>query len=136
MTYSPTETMKTRIAGLLAIAVLVSLIGVSLAAYQKKFISTATIYVTANRSGLLLDQGADVKVFGLAVGDVRKVEVVGPTTVRITLAIDTSKISQIPANAQADISGTTVFGPKFVSLMFAAGSSTSLGLRCSSAARK
>jgi len=121
--------MKTRIAGLLAIAVLVSLIGVSLAAYQKKFISTATIYVTANRSGLLLDQGADVKVFGLAVGDVRKVEVVGPTTVRITLAIDTSKISQIPANAQADISGTTVFGPKFVSLMFAAGSSTSSVLR-------
>lgn len=112
------ETLKTRVAGLLAVAVIVGAIGVALAAYQKKFVPSTTVYVTANRSGLLLDKGADVKAFGLAIGDVRNVETLSPGTVRLTLAIDKDKVDQIPASAQADITGTTVFGPKFVSLKY------------------
>jgi phospholipid/cholesterol/gamma-HCH transport system substrate-binding protein len=129
MDTSLTERLKTRIAGLLALLFVVGALWTAYAAYNKEFIDTQTVYVTSNRAGLLLDKGAAVKAFGLAIGDVRNVQLVGPNKVRITLAIDTDQLKDIPADAAADISGTTVFGPKFVSLMYDRGASAAAAVQ-------
>jgi len=126
---SLTERLKTRLAALFILAFVACALGTAHAAYQKKFIDTQTVFVSSNRAGLLLEKGSKVKALGLTVGDVRKVELIGADRVRLTLAVESDKITQIPSNAQADISGTTIFGPKYVSLMYPREASVVASLR-------
>jgi phospholipid/cholesterol/gamma-HCH transport system substrate-binding protein len=75
------------------------------------------VTVTSDRSGLVLETGAKVKMRGVQVGEVRTIKG-GHDPVRIQLEIDPDQVKYIPANVGARIRATTVFGAKFVDLTY------------------
>ena len=78
---------------------------------------TVDVTVTSDRSGLVLESGAKVKMRGVQVGRVSTVEG-GQNPVSITLQIEPGQAKFIPANVGAQIRATTVFGAKFVDLTY------------------
>ncbi len=85
------------------------------------FVGTLTPYVpvtlTSDRAGLVMESGAKVKLRGVPVGRVAGVEP-GDNPVRLKLDLFPSQIKHIPANAQAEIRATTIFGAKYVDLIY------------------
>lgn len=116
---------RTRLAGLVGLAGVVAAVGVTLGIYQKAFVDSVDVDVTAGRAGLLLDKGSKVKAFGLPVGEVRGVELQKDRTVLVHLAIDKDQAGRIPAGVTADVGASTVFGSKFVELQVPPGAVTS-----------
>lgn len=81
------------------------------------FKSTETVTLTSDRSGLVMETNARVKMRGLQVGRVVAIQG-GSGPVALKLEIDRDKIKFIPANVEAQIRATTVFGAKFVDLVY------------------
>jgi phospholipid/cholesterol/gamma-HCH transport system substrate-binding protein len=79
---------------------------------------TTTIPVTlaADRSGLVMEPGAKVKLRGVQVGRVARLEH-STDPVRLQLELFPDEIQRIPANTQARIRSTTIFGAKYVDLI-------------------
>src|SRR5436190_9263026 len=71
------------------------------------------VTLTADRAGLVMESGAKVKLRGVPVGRVAGVEP-GSNPVRLKLELFPDQIKHIPANAQAQIRATTIFGAKYV----------------------
>ncbi|MFM9033477.1 MAG: MCE family protein [Mycobacterium sp.] len=86
-------------------------------AFLGTFRSAVPVTLTADRSGLVLETGAKVKLRGVDVGRVREIEG-GQGAARMLLDIDTDQVRYIPANIGARINVTTVFGAKFVDLVY------------------
>jgi phospholipid/cholesterol/gamma-HCH transport system substrate-binding protein len=80
---------------------------------------TTTIPVTlaADRSGLVMEPGAKVKLRGVQVGRVARLEH-GTNPVQLKLELFPDDIGRIPANTQARIRSTTIFGAKYVDLIY------------------
>jgi phospholipid/cholesterol/gamma-HCH transport system substrate-binding protein len=85
------------------------------------FAGTLSSYVpvtlTSDRSGLVMDSGAKVKLRGVEVGTVADVSP-GLQSVRLTLHLFPDQIRYIPANVGAQIRATTIFGAKYVDLIY------------------
>ncbi|MEO3757741.1 MCE family protein [Mycobacterium sp. B14F4] len=81
------------------------------------FKRTETVTLTSDRSGLVMEQNAKVKLRGVQVGRVSAIQG-GSEPVALKLEIDKDKIEFIPANVEAQIRATTVFGAKFVDLVY------------------
>ncbi|MGV0768728.1 MCE family protein [Mycobacterium syngnathidarum] len=75
-----------------------------------------SIAVTSDRSGLVLESGAKVKMRGVQIGRVSAVEG-GSGPVRMELEIDPEQAAFIPSNVTARIKATTAFGAKYVDLV-------------------
>lgn len=101
--------------------ILVVLVGVALwltyALFLGTFKSTETVTLTSDRSGLVMETDARVKMRGVQVGRVASIQG-GSEPVALKLEIDKDKIQYIPANVEAQIRATTVFGAKFVDLVY------------------
>lgn len=101
--------------------ILVVVIGVSLwltyALFLGTFKRTETVTLTSDRSGLVMETDARVKLRGVQVGRVSSIQG-GSGPVALKLEIDRDKIQYIPANIEAQIRATTVFGAKFVDLIY------------------
>jgi phospholipid/cholesterol/gamma-HCH transport system substrate-binding protein len=72
----------------------------------------------ASRSGLSMDPGAKVTYNGVEIGKVANIDQVnvgGEPKAKITLDVNPRYLDLIPANVNADIKATTVFGNKYVS---------------------
>jgi phospholipid/cholesterol/gamma-HCH transport system substrate-binding protein len=78
--------------------------------------SVVPVTVTSERSGLVMETNAKVKMRGVEVGRVAGITG-GGEPVSLKLEIDADKINTIPANVEAEIRATTVFGAKFVDLI-------------------
>ena len=74
------------------------------------------VTVLADRSGLLMEPGAAVKVLGVVVGRVRSVRATG-TGATLSVGLDPSQAGRVPADARARIVSPTVFGAKYVELI-------------------
>lgn len=75
------------------------------------------VTLTSERSGLVMENGAKVKMRGVQVGRVG--EVTGSQgSASLRLEIDPDQIQFIPANVSAQIKSTTAFGAKFVDLVY------------------
>lgn len=87
--------------------------------YNGTFRSYVPVTLTSERSGLVMETGAKVKLRGVEVGRVRAV---GGADAGATLELDIypDQIQFIPANVQAQIQATTAFGAKFVDLVYPA----------------
>jgi phospholipid/cholesterol/gamma-HCH transport system substrate-binding protein len=75
--------------------------------------------MVAARAGLVLDPGSKVTYNGVEIGRVASISEVerdGRPAAKFILNVNPKYISLIPANVDADITGTTVFGNKYVSL--------------------
>lgn len=81
------------------------------------FKSYESVTLTSDRSGLVMERNAKVKLRGLQVGRVASIQG-GSEPVALKLEIDKDKMNFIPANIEAQIRATTVFGAKFVDLVY------------------
>jgi phospholipid/cholesterol/gamma-HCH transport system substrate-binding protein len=73
----------------------------------------------AARSGLVMDPGSKITYNGVEIGRVAGISEIqrdGKPAAKLDLDVDPQYIKLIPANVDADIQGTTVFGNKYVAL--------------------
>ena len=109
---------------------LVVLLGVALwltyALFVGAFKSTETVTLTSDRSGLVMENDARVKLRGIQVGRVAAIQG-GSEPVSLKLEIDKDKIKYIPANVEAQIRATTVFGGALLTGDYIAGNAVVTG---------
>ena len=107
--------IRRRLQGLAFLVVLVLLLGLSVAIYNKAFTDVAMVTLQTDTAGSQLQEASDVKVRGVIVGEVRGVsaDADGAT---IDLAINPDHLDQIPADVSARLLPKTLFGERFVSL--------------------
>ncbi|MGA8548311.1 MAG: MCE family protein [Mycobacterium sp.] len=75
--------------------------------------------MVAARSGLVMDPGSKITYNGVEIGRVAGISEIqhdGKPAAKIDLEVDPRYVKLIPANVDADIKGTTVFGNKYVAL--------------------
>lgn len=108
-------TLRRRLLGLLLIASLVGLVGLSVAMYNKAFSSFVTVTLQAGKIGNQLIERSDVKVRGLIIGTVANIE---PTTDGATLKLELNPqdAKMVPSNVSARFLPKTLFGERFVAL--------------------
>lgn len=104
-----------RLYGLVFLAVLALLVSLSVAVYQKRFAPVVLVDLHVTRAGNQLSTGADVKVRGLIVGEVRRVRPTERGAV-LTLAIDEDRADDVAADVTAQLLPKTLFGEKYVAL--------------------
>src|ERR1700752_927411 len=91
------------------IAVIVLFIWFCSAMFAGALASTVPVILASGRSGLVMESGAKVKLRGVQVGRVAGIEP-GTNPVRVKLELFPDEIKRIPANTQAQIRSTTIFG--------------------------
>lgn len=97
------------------IVTVVALVMVCSGMYAGSFTSYDRVTLTSDRSGLVMEPGARVKMRGVEVGRVASLKrTSGP--VSLTLELYPDQMRNIPANVGAEIKATTVFGVKYVEL--------------------
>lgn len=101
--------------GVVGVATVVGLVVLCGAIYGQAFTPAVVAQVDADRSGLTLDDKAEVTLRGVTVGQVRRVEAVGGHA-RVTIAVEPDEARRIPMNSSVAIVAPTVLGPKFVEL--------------------
>lgn len=111
----PHSTSTTRLVGLGMVAVLAGLIALAVAFYTQAFVSRVPVVLRTDRVGLVMDVGNNVTLRGVQVGTVTDVRVTD-SGAELVLGLDPDQIRRIPANVQARIEPSTVFGAKNVSL--------------------
>jgi phospholipid/cholesterol/gamma-HCH transport system substrate-binding protein len=86
--------------------------------FRGDFTPTTDLTLMADRSGLAMESGSKVTYNGVQigrVGPVAAVEVGDQTKARLTLKVDPRYVGLIPANVDAKVTASTVFGNKYVS---------------------
>ncbi|TWG97206.1 phospholipid/cholesterol/gamma-HCH transport system substrate-binding protein [Nocardioides sp. J9] len=104
------------VAGIAFISVIALLLWLSIALYNKTFEDVTRVTVKADRAGLQLAKFGDVRINGVLVGRVEKIDQDGKEA-EITLALQPDAAKKIPANSGVHILPTTLFGQKFVAFM-------------------
>lgn len=109
-------TLRKRLYGVVFLAVLGSLVALSVASYQKTFVDVVPVSLQTDRAGNQLNELADVKLRGMRVGEVREVRSDGRQAT-IEMALAPEHVGQIPANVRARLIPKTLFGEKYVQLV-------------------
>ncbi|WP_067901516.1 MCE family protein [Nocardia vaccinii] len=86
-----------------------------LGSYQQRFEDWVQVTVIADRAGLVMDRGARVSMTGVQVGEVTRIDYHNDQA-RLTLRLHRSSLASIPADVDAQITSSTVFGAKYLSL--------------------
>jgi phospholipid/cholesterol/gamma-HCH transport system substrate-binding protein len=108
-----------KLAGLAALVVAVLALVLVYGQFRGDFTPKTQLTMLASRAGLVMDPGSKVTYNGVEIGRVAGIsEVVrdGKPAARFTLDVYPRYLSLIPANVNADVKATTVFGGKYVSL--------------------
>ncbi|MDQ6641385.1 MAG: MlaD family protein, partial [Actinomycetota bacterium] len=113
---SKAEHRKLLVAGVAFLTVIVLLVWLSIAIYQKAFTSSTMVTIKADRAGLQLAKFGDVRIHGVLIGQVRNITQDGRQA-SITVALQPSAAKNIPANVDVQILPTTLFGQKFISFV-------------------
>jgi virulence factor Mce-like protein len=107
---------KRKAQGVLFLLVVAFLVWLAAAFYNKTFITVTPVTLKTSHIGTQLSFGADVKLRGIIVGEVRGVSTTGKGAT-IKLALQPAKAKLIPQNVVARILPKTLFGQKFVDLV-------------------
>ncbi|MDY6997316.1 MAG: MCE family protein [Actinomycetota bacterium] len=104
---------------LILVALFAAAIWLTWALFTGSLRATTPVTLTSDRAGLVMETNADVKLRGVQVGRVAEIGVTGSpeSPVALKLEIDDDQLQYIPANVEAQIRATTVFGAKFVDLV-------------------
>jgi phospholipid/cholesterol/gamma-HCH transport system substrate-binding protein len=105
--------IQVRLAATLLASLLVAFAVLTYLSYTSAFSSTDTVTVTAPRAGLVMERGDKVKYRGIQIGKVTDIGYSG-NQAQLMLAIDSSELHFIPANAAVHIASNTIFGAKSV----------------------
>jgi phospholipid/cholesterol/gamma-HCH transport system substrate-binding protein len=98
-------------------AVMVVFVYVTMGMFNKSFASFVPVTLVSDRSGLVMEVGAKVKLRGVQVGEVGAITG-GNTPVSLKLNLFPDQVKFIPANVAARIRATTIFGAKYVELVY------------------
>ncbi|MQA05402.1 MAG: MCE family protein [Streptosporangiales bacterium] len=101
--------------GLAFVVVLALLVGIAVAAYQKRFTPVVDVSVKAQTVGTQLNVGGDVKVRGVIVGEIREITSTGKAAT-VRLALQPEQAKRIPAGSSARFVPKTLFGERYVDL--------------------
>ncbi|SBS79082.1 Virulence factor Mce family protein [uncultured Mycobacterium sp.] len=96
---------------------LMAVVAMTAGFFSGTFRSSVPVTVTSDRSGLVMEVGSKVKLRGLQVGRVAGI-VGGDNPVSLKLELNPDDLKYIPANIEARIRATTVFGAKYVDLVY------------------
>jgi phospholipid/cholesterol/gamma-HCH transport system substrate-binding protein len=113
---SALSTAGRRLTGVVFLIILALLLGLSVAVYQKRFVSTVPVTLHTDRVGNQLLRGADVQMRGVLVGEVRDVSSDGHGAT-LRLALKPSTVDLIPRNVAAQLLPKTLFGERYVALV-------------------
>ncbi|WP_025737424.1 MCE family protein [Mycobacterium genavense] len=108
-----------KLAGFAALIVAVVALVLIYGQFRGDFTPKTKLTMLASRAGLVMDPGSKVTYNGVEIGRVGSIsEIVrdGKPAAKFTLDVYPRYLSLIPANVNADIKATTVFGGKYVSL--------------------
>ena len=84
--------------------------------FTKAFVDYDAVTLKTDTTGVNLPQNADIKLRGVIVGEVRKVEPDG-SNVKLLLAMNPKLIKDVPKEVTAQLIPKTLFGEKYVSLI-------------------
>jgi phospholipid/cholesterol/gamma-HCH transport system substrate-binding protein len=104
-----------RLLGLAFVALLGAALSLSVLTYRKAFTPASWVTLRADHTGLQVLPGAEVKLRGVVVGEVRRVSADGQRA-SLRLAVDPDSLRQIPANVTARLLPKTLFGERYVAL--------------------
>lgn len=111
-----TTVVRHRVLGVAFVLVLAAGLAASVLQYRKAFTPATWVTLRAERTGMQLNPGADVKLRGVVVGDVRSVGSDGGGA-RLRLALDPDLARQVPAGVTARLLPKTLFGERYVALV-------------------
>jgi phospholipid/cholesterol/gamma-HCH transport system substrate-binding protein len=97
----------------IAVVALVAVLAV--AQYNRAFDTTVPVTIKADRSGLLMEPGAAVKLNGVEIGSVATVTTDGDGA-RLSLHLNPDLVDRVPADVSANLVPATLFGSKYVEL--------------------
>jgi phospholipid/cholesterol/gamma-HCH transport system substrate-binding protein len=97
--------------------VIIAFVYATMGAFNKTFTSFVPVTLVSDRAGLVMEVGAKVKLRGVQVGEVGTITG-GKTPVSLKLNLFPDQIKFIPANVAARIQATTIFGAKYVELLY------------------
>ncbi|MFD8201747.1 MCE family protein [Streptomyces sp. NPDC059701] len=109
-------TVRRRLAGVAFLVVPVLLVWLAVAVYDKQFTDSAPVVVETGSVGNEMHLGAEVKLRGVVVGEVREIDTTADGA-RLTLALRPGALDRIPADVRAQMLPTTLFGERFVALV-------------------
>lgn len=109
-------TAQKRVAALCLLALLASLVWLTIALYNQDFTAKAFVMVRTDRAGLQMRKGTVVSLRGVDVGKIYSAREMPDGTAEIELAMKPDMLSQIPANVTVSLAQLTAFGNKAVLL--------------------
>lgn len=112
----PTNRLPDALLGVAYLAVAAALVVVALLAYNKTFVDRVDIKLETTSLGNALQKNSDVKLNGVPVGTVTKIETSDGGAV-LTLGLNPSTAAKLPAGTTARLLPKTLFGERFVSLI-------------------
>jgi phospholipid/cholesterol/gamma-HCH transport system substrate-binding protein len=107
-----------KLAGLVSIVLVAVVLVLVYLQFRGDFTPKTRLTLLASRSGLVMDAGSKVTYNGVEIGRVARVEEIedhGTPQARLSLDVNPKYLRSIPANVDAQIRATTVFGNKYVS---------------------
>lgn len=110
---------RNQLLGLVFVVCAALFLGTSVALYAKAFTPVVPVTLRTDRVGNQLDKGAEVKVRGLQVGEVRAVRTTGAGA-EIDLALEPEQAALLPGDVTARLLPKTLFGERYVSLVLPA----------------
>ncbi|MGI5128155.1 MCE family protein [Pseudonocardia sp. CA-107938] len=113
--YEQGSKLRYQVLGIVFLLVVALLVATAVGIYNKAFTSAVSVRLETDRIGSQLRPGADVKVRGVVVGEVRAVE---PTSrgAALELALRPDRVELVPANVAARLLPKTLFGERYVAL--------------------
>ncbi|MEE6262454.1 MCE family protein [Plantactinospora sonchi] len=109
-----------RILGVVFVVVLATALTLAVLQYRKAFTPVARVTLYTGQTGMQLNPGAEVKLRGVPVGEVREIGSDG-SRARLRLALDPALIGRVPADVTARLLPKTLFGERYVALVPPAG---------------
>jgi phospholipid/cholesterol/gamma-HCH transport system substrate-binding protein len=105
-----------KVLGAAFLAFVLFVLWVTYAFFTKQFVDYDAVTLKTDTTGVNLPRNADIKLRGMLVGEVRKVEPDGDG-VKLLLAINPKYTKEIPQGVTAQLIPKTLFGEKYVALI-------------------
>jgi phospholipid/cholesterol/gamma-HCH transport system substrate-binding protein len=113
----PLSSTRRRLSGLVLLLVMALVVTLCLLNFNKVFKPVDMVTLQTSTVGNQLSKQGDVKVHGVIVGEIRSVESDGQKAT-VEMAIDPDAIASIPSNVTAMLIPKTLFGERYISLVF------------------
>ncbi len=113
----PLSPTRRRLSGLVLLLVIILIITGCLLNFNKVFKPVDMVTLQTSTVGNQLSKQGDVKVHGVIVGEIKSVESDGQKAT-VQMALDPDAITAIPSNVTAQLIPKTLFGERYISLVF------------------